>query len=253
MTRSILAIIFSLCLANHAEAKNRYEIDIIPTENQVDQWQNGIHYVDDIQKYSIARVVSIHDDLPDKQSTFRVFIKNNSGEALLFGPENITIEYDNIYHIAMFTHEELEGRLRRDIKRRKALAAFGSALSSSAANGYTTGTFDYSGITTHGSSFNGSGTYSTYDPALAQQQQRTVQKRSAEVSKAIEARQLSGKQALDGLIRRETVPPSTGTGGIAAYDAPPAFKRLDDTASITIVIKVGEDEHRIAAKLRKIE
>jgi hypothetical protein len=247
MKKAVFAITMSLALASQAEAKSRYQIQAQASGEQIENWQNGIQYVDNAMPDSVVRIVSVQDELPDKQSTFRVVVLNRSDEAIVFGPENVTIEYGDGEHVAMATYDELEGKLRRDIKRRQALAALGGALSAGSANGYTTGSVDYSGTTNYGTQFRGSGTYSTYDPALARQQQQEVQAQSAATNQAIQARQLTGGQALQSLVRTSSIQPGEVFGGILAYAAPKSFKRLPASSKITIVIKLGDEEHRVLA------
>lgn len=249
MKMIVLAIAVCLSTASQVEAKTSYQIQLQPSDGQTANWQDGVQYVDDTKLASIVRVVSIQDALPDKQSTFRVFVLNNSDKPITFGPENIAIEYGDGERVAMATHEELEGKLRRDIKRREALAVLGGAFSAQGANGYTTGSF--SGTTSYGGHV--SGTYSGYDSALARQQQQAAQEQSAAVNRAIQTRQLSGTQALDGMIQRSTVEPGVSFGGIVAYDAPSSFKRLTKSGLVVIVVNVAGEEHRIAAKVSQVQ
>ena len=252
MRKAILAMALCLGMATSAYGKAQYRLEIRPGIGQAENWKNGMQSVDDVRSGSTIRVVSSQDLLPDKQSTFRIFVLNNSDKPITFGPENITIEYSKSQIVRMATHEELVGKLRRDIKRRQALAVLGGAFSAQAANGQTSGSFDYSGITNNGSYVSGNGSYSGYDPALAQQQQLAAQQQSLVVTQAINGRQLSGSQALKSLVRRTTVPPLGQMGGVVAYNPPSAFKRLSSTEQITIVISVGEEKHRITANVHKV-
>lgn len=199
--------------ADDAQAKSSYQIKAIPTEENSENWLNGVQYVDSSMPNSIVRIVSIRDSLPDKQSTFRVYIKNKSQNPISFGPDNIRISFPDGKQISMVPYEELEGRLRRDIKRRNFLAAMGGALSAGGANGYTSGTFSYSGMTNSGTLYNGSGMYSGHDPALAQQQQQAFQRQQNATSAAIRTREASGASALAG---RYAKAPSSQVKALAA-------------------------------------
>lgn len=132
------------------------------------------------------------------------------------------------------------------------VTSLGDAFSAQGADGQTTGSFDYSGTTNTGSFVTGSGTYSAYDPALARQQQRAADEQSAAVAKAINSRRLTGTQALDNLVRKTTIQSGGVMGGVAAYNAPPAFKRLSKSEPVTIIITVGTEQHRVAAKVSQI-
>lgn len=249
MKKFILAVAVCLSMASQVEAKASYQTKFEPSTVQPVHWQNGVQIVDDIQSTSVVRVVSIADALPDNQSTFRIFVLNKSESPVTFGPESIVIEYGEGHRLTLVSKDELEGRLRRDIKRRQALAVLSGAFSAQAANGYTTGSF--SGTTAYGDQVSGS--YSAYDPVLARQQQQAVQEQAAAMDRAIQTRQLSGSQALATMIQTSTVQPGETYGGIVAYDAPSSFKRLAKSGVITIVVNVGNEEHRIAAKVTQVK
>lgn len=234
--------------ADDAQAKSSYQIKAIPTEENSENWLNGVQYVDSSMPNSIVRIVSIRDSLPDKQSTFRVYIKNKSQNPISFGPDNIRISFPDGKQISMVPYEELEGRLRRDIKRRNFLAAMGGALSAGGANGYTSGTFSYSGMTNSGTLYNGSGMYSGHDPALAQQQQQAFQRQQNATSAAIRTREASGASALAGLIRKSTVEPGQGFGGVVAYEIPASIKNPMESP-VRIIVQVGSEEHKFLANI----
>lgn len=243
-----VALFATIFLSAEGAAKTPYQLKAQANDKSAEKWLNGNQYVDNAMTHSIARIVSIRDILPDKQSTFRVYIKNNSSLPISFGPDNIRISFPDGKLISMIPYEELEGRLRRDIKRRNFFAAMGGALSAGSANGYTSGTFGYSGATSTGTQFNGMGMYSGYDPALAQQQQQAAQRQNASTNAAIRAREASGAAALGGLIRKSTVGPGEGFGGIVAYEIPASIKRPTD-APVSVIIQVGSEEHRLSATL----
>ncbi len=252
MRNKTLAIMLCIGISSQAFGKPQFKLELQPVRGQAESWQNGMQYVDDVKTGSVVRLVTSQDPLPDDQSTFRVIVLNSSETPVTFGPENITIEYSQSKIVQMITHEELVAKLRRDIKRRQALAALGDAFAAQGADGQTTGSFDYTGTSSTGNFVTGSGTYSAYDPALAQQQQRAANEQSAEVAKAINSRRLTGTQALDSLVRKTTIRPGGVMGGVAAYNAPPAFKRLSKSEQVTIVITVGAEQHRISAKVSQV-
>lgn len=252
MRKATLTIALCLGISTNAYAKAQYRLEIRPVNGQTENWQNGMQYVDDAKAGSTVRLVSTQDPLPDDQSTFRIIILNSSDKPVIFGPENITIEYSKGAAVKMATHEELVGKLRRDIKRRQAIAALGAAFSAQGANGYTTGSFDYSGTTNTGGFVSGSGTYSAYDPALAQQQQVAAREQSMAVAQAINSRRLTGAQALDNLVRTTTIPPRGVMGGVAAYSPPSSFKKLSKDQQVTVVVVVGNETHRIAATVARV-
>lgn len=249
---STTVVALSLAVSTPAMSKDRFDITVQATEAQVSQWQDGIQYVDDVQQNSTARIVGTVKDLPGKPSTFQVFILNNSSEPINFGPGDVSIEMPDGNVIEMTSFDELSGKLRRDIKRRNFIGGLGAAFSAGSANGYTHGSFDYSGTNSYGTHHSGSGTFSYYDPALAQQEQRAAQEQAEATKRAIDAREHSGNQALGQLLRRTTVQPGEVTGGLLAYEAPRDFKKLEAGEYPVVVIRAGNEVHRIFIKVSKL-
>lgn len=249
VSASVLAL--SL-LAPTANAKNQYFFKFVPMDNQNLTWNRGVPSIDDPSANSIVRLVDSRDQLPDDQTTFRVTILNTGTEPFDVIPDNIWIEDTEGHRVAMLSHEELEGRHRRDIKRRQALAALGGALSAGSANGYTSGSFNYSGTTSNGTFFNGFGTYSAYDPNLALQQQQAAVARNQATFNAIQVRQLGGIEALNGMLRQTTLRPGEITSGVVAFDPPRNLRKIAGKDKVTIVVRVGTEDHRFQAILNEL-
>lgn len=244
----------SLCLVipAHASAKDRYQLNFVGQSEQETGWHSGAQFVEDSNATSRVRLVNVHDQLPDKQSTFRVLLLNGGELPVTIGPENVWIEYGDDERVAMETYEELEGRFRRDIKRRETFAMLGAALSAGSANGYTTGSFNYSGSTMYGTQFRGTGTYTAYDPALARQQQAQAREQANATFRSIETRQLQGMDALNGLLRRTTLQPGQVHSSIVAFDPPRSLRRLPERSIVTVVVRIGSAEHRVNAYLTEL-
>lgn len=251
MRRLFFTMLVTLNIATVAAAATRYQVEPQASELQFLFWEDGIQLTDDVQEKSIVRLVSVADELPSKPSTFRIYVFNLSDNTIAFGPEDVMIELPDGTAISMVSPNEIDARLRRDIKRRQALATLGNALSAQSANGQTSGSFQHSGMTSDGTMFSGSGTYSGYDPALAQQQQQAVQAQVQRTDAAIQARKTEGTRALASLIRRSSINSGDVMGGIVAFEAPAAFKKLASKGTIKIAVKVGDTVHRFEAKVTK--
>ena len=253
MLKLSAVFLLATCLTTTAEARTKYQLKPQPSEAQRVQWKNGVQYVDDAKPKTVVRIANMHDMLPDDQSTFRVYVLNSSDTPITFGPDNVTIEQsaDRDKIVAMLSSDELEGRARRDMKRRNALAAIGNAFSMQAANGYTTGSVSYSGMV-NGQIYHGTGSYSEYNPALAYQQQRVVQAQASINAQMLQERQSGQRLSLNQLMKTTTVEPGQTFGGTVAFDAPSSFKRIEDKTPITVVIRIGEEEHRILALVSRI-
>lgn len=251
MLKITLFIAACLSFTVQVEAKTSDRIQLHPLTEQIEKWQNGVQYVDDRKPASVVRILIIEDDLPGKQSTFRVLVLNKSNIPITFGPENVSIQYGAGKSVMMASRDDLQGKLRRDIKRRQALALLGNAFSSQAADGQTRGNFDFNGTNAYGGQVSGSGTYSNYNHALAQQQQRLIQEQAEATNRAIQARQLSGQLALNSMIQKSTVQPQTTFGGIVAYDAPSSFHKDAKSGPVKIIVNVGGEIHSFQASFSK--
>lgn len=232
-----------------AQAKDRFHFNFAPAEGQELSWTRGVAAVDSRGSKAIVRVVDSRDELPDDQTTFRITVLNTGEETVEVSASNIWIEDAAANRIAMLDYEELAGRHRRDIKRRQALAIFGNAMSAGSANGYTNGSFNYNGTTSQGGYFSGFGTYSAYDPNLAAQQRQQAAQQNQATMNAIQIRQLGGIEALNGMLRQTTLRPGELTSGVVAFDVPRALRKGVEKGPISIVVRVGGDEHRFQAKL----
>jgi len=235
-----------------ASAKDRFQLLFAIQAEQEAGWLNGAQYIEDAKPASVVRLVNVHDEMPDKQSTFRVLVLNGGETPVNIGPDDVWIEYGDGESVAMESYQELEGRFRRDIKRRETLARLGAALSAGSANGYTSGSFDYSGTTMYGTRFSGTGTYTAYDPALARQQQAQAREQADSTFRSIETRQLRGIDALNGLLRRTTIQPGQVYSSIVAFDPPRSLRRLPEGTTVTVVVKVGAEQHRMTAFLSEL-
>jgi hypothetical protein len=232
-----------------AHAKDQYHFKFIPDDGQDLTWNRGVPSIDNAASGTIVRVIDARDKLPDDQTTFRVTILNAGDEPIEVVPGNVWIEDTEGNQIAALSHEELEGRHRRDIKRREALAVLSGALSAGSANGYTSGSFNYSGTTSNGQFFNGFGTYSAYDPNLAMQQGQAAAAQSQATFNAIQVRQLGGVEALNGMLRQNTLQPGEITSGIVAFDLPRNIRKNAGKEAVTIVVRSGSTDHRFQAML----
>lgn len=253
MNRTAIISSILVAVAAPAESKTRYTMQATPTEGQTSYWEKGTQYLRDVQIESVIEISNNRDELPDRQSTLRLYIVNKSEVPVNFGPDNIRIELAGGKIATIYTYDELSAKARRDIKRRKTLAIIANAFSAQGADGYQSGSFDYSGTTDTGVRVSGNGTYSTHDPALAREQQAEVERQAQATSQAIQSRSNNAKQALDRLIQTTTLQPGEQLGGIVAYDLPSGFESIKNASSVTVVIRVGKEVHRVVGTMRRAE
>lgn len=242
----------SLGLAHPVTAGTRFITKVQPTPNQSETWKNGAQLVDNVEANSVVRLVQDSRILPGKPSTFQIYVLNTSASPINFGPENVSIELADGRRIPITTYEEMAGQLRRDIKRRQALAAFGNALSAGSADGSTSGSFNYSG-TTNGNYVSGTGTYSGHDPALARQQQQAARAQAEYTGRAIEGRRNTSMGAMAGILQMSTIEPGQVGGGVVAYATTGNFKKLVSKAPLNIIVKIADKEHRFVAAMTPTE
>lgn len=251
MRGAILGLLL-LGLCGTAQAKDSYKIDPQAGEGQSTRWIEGFEVIQNSKPLTNVSIANRSLELPGGPVNFVVVVTNNSAEPINFGPEDVHVELASGERLKTIDPVIIEGKLRRDIKRRKALAALGAAFSAQGANGQTSGTFNYSGATSSGGYVSGSGTYSGYDPSAAQQQQQTAQAQAANVNRAIDARKQDGEESLTWMVRRNTIEPAQSIGGVVAIESLPSSRRASKLEGATVVIKVGTEEHRFAASFGKL-
>lgn len=251
-TGFVCCALASTLVAPAAIAKDQFHFRFEAAEGQSLTWNRGVQAIEAAGPNAVIRVIDSRDQLPDNQTAFRVTVLNTGENAIEVAPQNIWLEDSAGKRVVMLPHEELDGRHRRDIKRRQALAVLGGALSAGSANGYTTGSFNYNGMTSNGTMFSGFGTYSAFDPALAQQQSAAVAAQNQATMNAIQIRQLAGADALNGMLRETTLQPGQVTTGIIAFDPPRNAKKSAGSEVWTIVVWLGVEEHRFQTKLVRL-
>lgn len=229
-----------------AFGREPYRVEFHATLDQAVTWQGGVQIITEITEHSLLELANVRDALPSKPTTFRISIASN--EPVTFGPEDVWIEYGKGRRVAMTPYDEIAGRLRRDVKRRQALAAFGGAMMAGSADGQTTGSVSYSGMTSSGTIYNGSGTYFGYDPGLARQEQEQASAQTTATARAIQTRKLQGELAVNGMVRRTSARPLEFIEGIVAFDPP---RDLKPNSEIIIIVRLGDQERRIKAALSK--
>lgn len=243
--RAIVPVGFSLLLlASMAQAEDRYVIEVKASGGQTVKWVDGSATVQSITPHSRVVFSNRPLELPGKPSTMAIVVFNTTSDHLTFGPENVAVEMENGTRVSMIDPTMLDTKLRRDIKRRKALAALGGALSAGSANGYTSGTFSYSGTNAYGGHVSGTGTYSGYDPALAAAEQRDAREQAATTNQAIQARKDAGEETLNWLIRKTSVEPGKGAGGWVAFDMSSLKLKRGQSVPVRVVVTTGEEEHK---------
>lgn len=249
----IVALVASCVLASPGIAKDRYTLQPTATESQPVVWNAGVQQTDDIQPTSVVRIVSVADELPGKPSSFQLFFLNLSDKPVVIGPEDVSLVLPDGKAVTTIAPKDLEAKLRRDIKRRQALATLGGAFSAAGATGETSGSVQYSGMTSDGRLYSGTGTYTAYDPALEEQQVRAAQAQSQRTSDAIEARRVLGSRALSGLMRRASVAPGEVTGGIIAFEAPKSLEKMSEKGLLKIIVRSGDILHSFDVKPVEVE
>jgi hypothetical protein len=250
--RGYYAILLIVFFAETVDAKSRYIINITPTDRQSEEWNRGVQMVDDFNDESTVRIVNFQDELPDKQSTFRVYVKNKSSKPINISRESVSIKFLDGTSIESISFEELLARHKRDIDRRNTVAAIGNAFSQQGADGRRSESVDFSGSTADGNRVSGTGTFSYVDPELKDREQRAANQNNMNTKAYIQNRDETGQYRLDRLLRTSTVKPNETTGGVIAFDVPSKNKnRMKE--NIEIVVKFGEIEHKFLGKFNEME
>lgn len=247
---AFLFVIAQTGIVDLVHARDRYTLHFQETPEQTIVWQNGIQVIHSELENSSILLSAVNDQLPDDQSTFRIVVLNNNNSSIHFGPEDIWFEILEDIRLTMADPQDLEGRHRRDLDRRRALAAFSGAFAP--ATGQRSGTTTFHGSTSNGTTFTGSGTYSTYDPNLAQKQREQAADQTANMMQSLQVRQLNGEQSLNNLLRRNSIQPQQIVAGTVAYDPTRSFRRMSESSPIVIVVQLEGEEHRITANVSRL-
>jgi hypothetical protein len=233
----ILGILLAVSLSSPAAAK--VKIDIRPREGQVSKYFDGSEAITSIQQRTVVGFLEMPQEEAKKRATLYVLSRNIGDTPYNFGPENITAEAGAV-SIAVVTYDQLaKEQKNKGFWKRFAGAMAGGFSSAGAANaGTTTGT-----VSAYGSGGYAHGTYTTYDPAKAQQAQANANAENRRTMDRIEQNQQAAMAALGDNLRTTTIEPGAFLGGEIVFELPRELRNAKKPTAAIITVKVADETH----------
>lgn len=204
---------------------------------------NGIAALDSHLPGSSVRLIQ-HEGKIKKRGYIQLLVMNSGEAPVNVGPENVLASLADGTAVAIIPYE----RLLKEEKNRQMWAAIATGLaaasnSMSAANaGYSSGTI---------TSNYGFATYSGYNSGQAFAAQAIANQQNQQLFDGLAARKALGKEALSVNMRTSTVDPNDMFDGTITFELPKEARSSKVDVPVTFLIKIGSDEHRIEALLKK--
>lgn len=232
------------------------QIDPKAQVGQKEIYEGGIKTVVSKKNAIVAVRPSSETYASSGRPSFIISVYNGTDSDFDFSTSDIMVYVDGISH-KVFTYDELV----QEVKRKRAWAALGAALSgaSQAMNtanaGYTnhSGTYNVHAYNNYGGSTYGYGSYSgySYNAAAAQQARDAANNKMQEDIQAISNEAEQSLNALsETMLKRETVFPNTWHGGCVTIDK---LKNRSKPHQIRITALVAHEAHEFVFDHKKVE
>ncbi len=170
-----------------------------------------------------------------------VFI-NKSDRPVNVGPESISSDM-----ISVVPYEKLMDEQKSRESTRKFghfLANFGRVVVANEA-GTSTGTVNYSGMTSNGTIYSGTGTVTVTDPAARERAlEQAAAANQTQGERMEQAFQIS-RSAIAANLRTTTLMPGNRIGGVLTFEIPRALRNASTSQQFTMTIQMGSDRHAI--------
>ena len=220
-------------------ATNQMRIAIQPTPEQFSRMTHGVQVL--ISQTAQTEVRMMTQDPDDKgRVTLAFLFINRSDRAVNIGPESI-----NTSSLAFVSYDQLMEEQRKREGRKKVGHFFyrlGNALAADSAS-YQHGTFDYSGSSLSGGSFSGSGSFSAYNPYLAQRaQERASSLNEAHAEQMYQSFAIN-RSEIGSNLRTTTLMPMQQLQSQLTFEIPKASRNQRKAAPFTVTITLGTDQH----------
>jgi hypothetical protein len=213
-----------------------YRLQIVPGQGEMLKGRAGLHALDIRTAGTLLRVIAPGNRI-DRRGTVRVLVMNLGKPAYLFGPDEVSVELADgtaLPEVPVRTFDKAEKFVGQEVRRSKAVRRHidGSLTAVAEASGVGLTAQELSGVAPMAS---------------------TVQGDSLQLLD-IENREPGMKllDGLDGVLRPYPIGPKEAWGGYLVFDLPKALRRGDADQPVTIVVKTGDEVHRIKAMLRRI-
>lgn len=231
---TIAAIGIALGLTAPAGATS-FQLRIEPGQGPMLRGPGGLHAIDIKTADTLLRVIAPGNRI-EKRGTLRVLVMNLGKPAYEFGPDEVAIEMSDgtpLQEVPVDVFEQGQRLVSRESSRSAAIDRSVRASLSSVAQ-----------------SANGGMTAQTIQGHQAGASD--VRGESLQHNDPTEVSKLPGVALLDklnGVLRPLSVGPKQAWGGYLVFDMPKAFRRTSAGQPVTIVVRTGNDVHRIKAVL----
>jgi len=237
----IIAGVALTLLPTTESAAQSLQLVVQPTETQGTAMVQGVQLLVSKAAGTELRMVSFPPD--DKGRAYLGFVFVNQTSQ----PINIGPEYVSATTLKIMPYSKLVEEQRRREGRKKfwnALASIGN--NASAANAGTSyGTFNYSGMTSSGGMYSGSGTVQVENPYVTQlaraQAAAENEARTQEMYRSFE----QARADLTANLQTSTIMPFQQIAGILTFDLPRELRKAKSGQPFTITIQMGADVHKL--------
>lgn len=238
--RASIASFIALCLfASPAIAKQTLQLLVQPGEGQVANMLHGVEMIVSRGSASEVRLLTPEPTEDGRMQIIFLFV-NRSNAPVNIGPENVSATA-----LAVVPYEKLIEEQRRHEGHKKFgnfLARLGTALSAAdAGNSY--GSYHFSGSTSYGDSFSGSGGVVIHDPYRAAQAEAQARAENTARTERMYQTFAAERQGLGYNLRITTVMPGQQLQGVITFDAPQALRKASSYQPFTIAVQIGGDRH----------
>jgi len=182
---------------------------------------------------------------PDDNSRIEVkfLFVNKSDKPINVGPEIISSDL-----ISVIPYEKLiEEQKSRETVRKVGHFFLNYVRDRSASSaGTTTATVNYSGMTSNGTIYSGTGTVSVTDPVARQQAlERAAEENEIRREQMVQAFQNS-RSAIAANLRTTTLMPNYHISGVMTFEIPHALRSASSSKPFTMTVQMGSDRHVLA-------
>jgi len=240
-----MAVVALVSLTAPFAAAKPLQLVIQPTSDQLAGMDRGSEIV--ISRRDGSEVW-MQIPAPDDNSRIEVkfLFVNKSDKPINVGPEIISSDL-----ISVIPYEKLiEEQKSRETVRKVGHFFLNYVRDRSASSaGTTTATVNYSGMTSNGTIYSGTGTVSVTDPVARQQAlERAAEENEIRREQMVQAFQNS-RSAIAANLRTTTLMPNYHISGVMTFEIPHALRSASSSKPFTMTVQMGSDRHVLAGAI----
>jgi hypothetical protein len=236
-----------------------FTLKVQPVGVQKTRWENGLQLIDDAGPTTAVRLMPTKG-VVSKRASFTLFALNRSGNTFDLGPENIVLLMEDGSAVRMLNYDDLTREERRKQGWQNVGLAFTviarSMAAANAGNSYATANYSGStmghvGSTSFGAQSFGTATIHSYDAGAAAAAGAEAAEENRRDIEDLAKTQALRMAAINNVMQTTTVDPGAAFGGIVYFDLPPAVRASKDPVPVTLIVRVGGEEHRFRASVQR--